>query len=358
MRKFLLCLAIGLFMANAALAEGDSILRPGHPDRYIVKEGDTLWDIAGMFLSDAWMWPEIWHVNPEIKNPDLIYPGDTIILTYVGGKPQLSVQRGEAGRTTKLSPGQPTYSGDRDVKVEPHVRSSPLSSAIPAIPLDAIAGLLHAGRIVQKDELENAPHILAGKEDRLIFGPGDQFYARGDWKGDSTVYGVYRPGEVYQDPQTHEVLGYEAQEVGTASAERRDDDVIRFQLDSVNEDVRVGDRLLPTEERRVESTFFPSAPDTDVDGVIMTVLGGLTMVGRNDIVALNRGEKQGLKVGNVLAVYRTGNIVRDPIEGDRVRLPAERAGLLMVFRTFEKMSYGLILETKQPLKVGDIVRNP
>lgn len=354
MRKFLLSIGISLFLVHGAFAaEPHSILKPGHPDKYIVKKGDTLWDIASMFLTDAWMWPEIWHINPDIKNPDLIYPGDTIVLSYVGGKPRLTVQRGEPSRTVKLTP-EPHGT----VKLEPHVRAAPLTSSIPAIPLDAIAGLLKKGRIVQRDTLEKAPHIVAGTSDRMIFGPGDQFYARGNWHGSTSVYGIYRKGNVFVDPETNRVLGYEATEVGTASVESRDGDIVKFTLDSVNEDVRIGDRLLPTEQHKVESTFYPSAPHQDVKGQIMAVLGDDSLAGRNDVVALNRGESHGLAVGNVLAILKHGDVVRDTIERDKVRLPPERVGLLMVFRTFDKMSYALILKTDEPVGAGDIVQNP
>ena len=350
----LLLLTSGLVVA----AESDALLREGHPDQYMVKEGDTLWGIASMFLKDPWFWPEIWHVNPEIENPHVIYPGDQIILKYIGGEPQLSVKRGQGGRTYKLKPDQSVRAGDRYEKMEPRVRMSPLASAIPAIPLDAVASLMSTGRIVEEDTLANAPRILAGRSERLIFGPGDQFYARGDWDEETSVYGIFREGNVYLDPETKEILGYEAIEVGLARAVDRHGEVVTFDLTSVMEDVRVGDRLMPTEERRVESTFYPTPPDRYVEGVIMTVLGGVTQVGRNDVVVINRGLTAGLEVGSVLAIAKKGAVVRDGFNRDKVELPTERAGVLMIFRVFEKMSYGLVLRTQEPLRVGDVVRSP
>ena len=160
------------------------------------------------------------------------------------------------------------------------------------------------------------------------------------------------------DPETREVLGFEAIEVGTATVEKKDEELYTFVLTNVKQDVRIGDRLLPTEERRVESTFYPKAPSADVKGVIMTVLGGVTQVGRNDVIAINRGTNDGLEVGDILAIHKVGSLVVDRIQRDRIRLPSVRAGLLLVFRNFEKMSYGLVLETEEPLKVGDIVQNP
>jgi hypothetical protein len=240
------------------------------------------------------------------------------------------------------------------------IRVSDLASAIPAIPLDAISSLLTTGRIVDRRTLDNAPHILAGKLDRLIFGPGDQFYARGDWPTDEpVVFGVYRRGEIYIDPQSGKVLGFEAREVGIATVVRRDSsELYTFTLTTVKEDVRIGDRLMPTEEQRVESTFFPAPPSTEVNGEIMTVLGGVTMVGRHDVVAINRGSNNGLEVGNILAIHNRVLIVKDRIRHDKVQLPSERAGILMIFRSFERMSYGLVLETDEPLRVGDTVQNP
>ena len=172
------------------------------------------------------------------------------------------------------------------------------------------------------------------------------------------LFGIFREGVVYVDPETREVLGFEAREVGTATVERRDEDLYTLTLTSVKEDVRIGDRLLPTEQRRVESTFYPAAPDNKIEGLIMTVLGGVTQVGRNDVVAINRGLNHGLDVGHILAIYKRGAIVRDRIKRDRVQLPAERAGLLMIFRSFDKMSYGLVLETEEPLRISDLVQNP
>jgi nucleoid-associated protein YgaU len=352
-------ISLVLLLGSIATAEEtDSLLREGHPEQYLVKEGDTLWEIASMFLKEAWFWPEIWHVNPAIENPHLIYPGDAIVLRYVGGDPQLFLNRGQGHRTDKLTPSQTVRQGDRFEKMTPTVRVSALSSAIPAIPLDAVSSLMTTGRIVEEDTLALAPYILAGKSERLIFGPGDEFYARGDWAEDTSVYGIFREGNVYQDPETGEILGYEAIEVGLARASSRDGDIVTFILTSVSEDVRIGDRLLTTEERRVESMFYPAPPTQQVEGIIMTVLGGVTQVGRNDVVVLNRGLNVGVDVGTVLAIAKAGPVIKDRIMRDKVQLPSYRAGLLMVFRSFEKMSYALVLKTQEPLRIGDVVRNP
>ncbi|MDA9050489.1 LysM peptidoglycan-binding domain-containing protein [Pseudomonadales bacterium] len=353
MRKILIAVVVNLLLISQASLAANDILKPGHPDRYLVQQGDTLWDISSMFLTQAWRWPEIWRVNPEIENPHLIYPGDEIMLRYIDGEPQLLLSRGDEARTVRLTPIP-----NRDVKASPRIRSEPLTSSIPAIPLDAIAGLLNAGRIVEAQTLDQAPYILANKSERLIFGPGDQFYARGEWAKDTTVYGVFRSGQIYQDPETKEILGYEAQELGVATVLQRDDDIVTMSLGAVKADVRLGDRLLPTEERRVESMFYPAAPATAISGAIMTIVGNATQVGKNHVVTVNRGVRSGLAVGNVLAIFKQGAIVRDKVAGDQVRMPAERVGLLMVFRVFDKMSYGLVLESKEPVRVGDLLQNP
>ena len=352
MRKILIAIALSSMLVQGSFA-ADNLLRPDHPDRYVVKKGDTLWDISSMFLADAWRWPEIWDVNPDIDNPHVIYPGDEIALRYVDGKPQLSVSRGDEGRTIRLTPEPNT-----NIKLSPTIRAEPLTSSIPAIPLEAIAGLLATGRIVGPNVLEKAPHVLAGESQRLVFGPGDEFYARGQWEGGTSVYGIFRSGEVYQDPVTREILGYEAKEVGVASVLRRADDLYTMRLTSINQDVRIGDRLLATEERRVEAVFYPTSPDREVDGVVMNLMGGATMIGKNEVVAINRGEINGLDVGDVLAIYKAGKIVRDAVRREQVRLPAERIGLLMVFRTFGKMAYGLVLQTDEPIRIGDQLQNP
>ena len=281
----------------------------------------------------------------------MIFPGDVIILTYVAGKPVLTVDRGLETPATITRPRAVAAGStqNRTVILKQQVRATPITSAIPAIPLDAIASLLTMGRIVEQFTLEAAPHILAGRADRLIFGPGDEFYARGNWTSNTSVYGLFREGDVYLDPETKEVLGFEAREVGLAKVMSRDGDLLTFELTSVTEDVRIGDRLLPTEERRVESTFYPTAPDESVVGVIMNVMGGVTQVGRNNVVVINKGTTNGLKVGNVLAIYKSGTVVRDRVAHDRVQLPVERSGLMMLFRIFDKMSYGLVLRTVEPL---------
>ncbi|MCW8195550.1 LysM peptidoglycan-binding domain-containing protein [Proteobacteria bacterium 005FR1] len=349
MKKLLI--GIFAFAVFAASTWGqEAILREDHPDRYTVAKGDTLWDISRKFLQNPWMWPEIWHVNPQIDNPHLIYPGDTISLVYMDGQPRLTVQRGADSRTFKVEPGT--------VKLSPSVHVIPLAEAIPSIPLDAVDTFLSNSRIVSAGELEDAPYVLAGGRDRLIVGAGDFLYARGDFEQDVPVYGVYRKGDVYVDPITEEVLGVQALDIGTVRIKDIEGDIATSEVTRTTEEIRIKDRLLAHEQRPIDSSFFPSAPASTVEGLILAVEGGVSQVGKMDVVVLNRGEREGLRPGNVLAVYKKAALARDPVANEVVALPEERAGLLMVFRTFEKISFGIVLEAELPLSTKDIVRNP
>ena len=347
-------MAIGLTATIAAVASSaaedlNQYLKSDRPDVYTVVKGDTLWDISGKFLERPWLWPEIWRINPQINNPHLIYPGDQIRLVYVDGQPQLVLERGDAGRTVRMSPGTD--------KLSPEVRYEPLESAIPTIRLDAIQPFLVQNRIVHPAELDGAPYVVQGESERLVLGAGDRLYVRGTLP-DSESFNVVRKGPLYVDPETQEVLGREATYIGLGQAVAQEADIATMLMSDTREEVQIGDRVLPTEQRRVESTFFPSAPASDINGQIISVFGGVSQVGQFDVVVINRGEREGLVVGNVLAIYKKGAIARDRVANESIRLPSERAGLLMVFRTFEKLSYALVMVTERPLAIYDEVRNP
>jgi nucleoid-associated protein YgaU len=349
MKRFLHGVFLGLLAWSSFAA--DVALRDGHPNEYVVKKGDTLWDISSMFLQKPWYWPEIWQMNPQVENPHLIFPGDVLRLIYVDGKPRIVAQRGDASRTVVLAP-------DDENRMKPRVRTTPIDNAIPAIPLDRINAFLSRSRILEDDTLQKAPYVIAGNSGRILSGAGDRLYARGKFDDNEKIYGVFRPGTVFQDPQTKEILGIEAIDIGGGKAVAFNGDVATIQMNSSREEIRLKDRLLPYNERKVTATFLPSAPQENIDGIIIGVERGVTQVGTLDIVMLNKGEREGLEVGNVLAIYKAGEVVRDQVNGDLVQLPDVRAGLLMVFRTFNKMSYGIVLNASQPLSVKDKVRNP
>jgi nucleoid-associated protein YgaU len=341
MRKSLLAL---LLLAGASLAHGDDLLRDGHPQRYTVVKGDTLWDIAGKFLNQPWQWPHIWHANPQVANPDLIYPGDSLVLGMVNGQPQLFLERGQSRGTLKLSP---------------HVRATPVAEAIPSIPLGAINAFLINNRIVDESAaFDAAPYIVAGNQERVLSGMGDRIYARGQFQPGHSVYGIFRQGKVYTDPDTQEVLGINADNIGSGEVVASEGDIATLNLQRSNAEVRVGDRLFTSEEHPVNSTFFPSPPQAPVEGRIIDVPRGVTQIGKYDVVTLDKGQRDGLQEGNVLAIYKTGETVRDRITGEQVKVPDERAGLVMVFRSYQKLSYGLVLTATRSLAVQDKVRNP
>ena len=325
-----------------AAAPAEPLLRPDYPEEYAVQKGDTLWDIASRFLEDPWRWPEIWYNNPQVENPHLIYPGDILTLTLIDGKPRLQVQQ-RARPTVKLSP---------------KVRAEPLERAIPTLPLDAIQAFLRRPRVVEKGELDDAPYLVANADGRLLTGGGDQVYARGLGEAPEPSYHVVRLGDPYTNPEDPEdILGYEVRDVADARLVRGGDpatlDIVRS-----NFEVRIGDRLLSTGGEPPPTDFHPATPEKAVEGRIISVLDGVTQIGQHDVVVLDLGAEQGMERGHVLAVYQTGETIEDPRTEEQVKLPDERAGTLMVFRTFDRLSYALVMGATRTMHVLDTVRNP
>lgn len=336
-----MCLLLAaLFFSAWTLAAVE--LNEDVPQTYIVKKGDTLWGISGMYLKEPWLWPELWEANPQIENPHLIYPGDELYLVWIDGRPRLRMNRG------------------RDVKLTPDMRVTPLNLAIPNIPLDQIGPWLIRNRVLDAQEVNNSAYIVAGDERRLISGPGDTIYGRGPFPDGERTYGIYRVGQNFIDPVTQEYLGYEVRDIGSANlVSSNRDDVTELTITRIAEEVMDGDRLLPQEERILDASFHPKAPDQQIEGGMMiAVEGGLTQIGDMSIVVINRGKREGLQIGDVLAVYQAGRHVFDKVSQSNVVLPDTRAGLAMVFEAYEKVSYAVILKTSRPLKVNDLVKNP
>ena len=327
-------------------------VKPDHPVRYTVRRGDTLWDIASRFLKDPWVWPEIWSVNPQIDNPHLIYPGDIITLAFVGGEPRLVVQR----------PGAEPVDGNYE-KLEPQVRERPLEEAIPAIPADTVRQFLNRPRVVSQEQLDRSPYVLGNYEGRLISAAGHDVFARGFGPAgpDADRYNVYRPGSPLHDPATGEVLGYEAIYVGKAALKVTGDPA-RLQLTESTREIFSGDRLMPADRQVSRSSYVPQLPDERVDVQIIQLFDAISQVGSNQVVVINHGARDGAEVSDILAVQQSGGTVRDPYaeEGrtEEVQLPPQRVGTLMIFRTFERVSYGLILDATQAIQLHDQVTNP
>ncbi len=352
MIKTLRRLAAACAMLVVAAGVSAVTLRDNHPDVYYVKKDDTLWDISGRFLEHPWQWPEIWHVNPAIKNPHLIFPGDAIRLSWVDGEPRLELDRAS---------GEQSQLPDGTVKLSPRVREMSREDAIPAIPMNAIQSYLKQALVLERADISAAPYILGGQDRRVIFGGGDTVHARDPeqrWENAEQRYGLYRVGEEYVDPVTDEVLGYEARQVGLASVGRIEEDMATLQVLRSSEDLRVDDRLFPQPDQRVRALLYPHAPDEKVEGRIIRFFDRISSVARNDVVVINRGAREGMEEGHVLDIFQQGEQVRDRQQDEMVRLPRTRAGSLVLFRVFEKVSYGLIMESQRPVYMNDVVESP
>ncbi|MBU2884244.1 LysM peptidoglycan-binding domain-containing protein [Gilvimarinus agarilyticus] len=325
-----------------------SPFKSNSPSEYVVVEGDTLWGISDTFLDAPWMWPEIWHANPEIDNPHLIFPGDVVRMVYIDGQPRLTVDR-----TVRLAP-----SGD--AKLEPTIRVLPIEAAIPAISLDKIASYLSRSTIVMPEDVEAAPYIVGGSEKRLVMGIGDTGYARGDFPSDIHNFSVFREGESFIDEsgEDEDLLGVHAVGVGAVAIDKVQGDIARLRVTRSDKELRAGDILLPSKERSVDSIFYPSAPDFPIEAEMIAVEGGVSQIGTLDVAIVNKGRRDGVQVGNVFEGFVRGEQIADHVTGETIQLMDESAGLVMVFRTFEKLSFVIVVESTRPMAVGDILRNP
>jgi LysM domain len=327
------------------------VLNPRHPETYLVQRGDTLWDIASMFLRDPWYWPEIWQINPQVENPHLIFPGDILSLAYLDdGRPVVQLERGP----------QVVQAGSGVERLSPRVRSQPLEDAIATIPYETIAAFLSRPRFIEKNELDDAPYIVAHREG-LMASSGRDVYVRGVEAGDplGTVFNVVELGGAYVDPDTNDVLGYQGTYVGQARLDRTGDPGTVRMLESEREAV-VGNYLMD-EEDVAHLNFVPRAPDTDIHAQVIATLSGSSLVGQYEVLVINRGSQAGLEPGHVLQGFKTGQTIRDTQHGaigQKVRLPDEPAGTMMVFRTAERISYALVMEATTPLELFDTVRSP
>jgi nucleoid-associated protein YgaU len=318
------------------------------PDRYIVVRGDTLWDISGKFLQKPWRWPEIWQLNREqIRDPHWIYPGNVVYLDMSSGQPRLRL-------------GQPV--GDSGsalgtVKVQPTARADSLrDNAIPTISSSVIAAFVNRPLIVSEDQLKTNPRILATQDGRVNIGRGDLAYVRGIKDDTVTDWHIYRQARAILDPDTRKPIAYEALFVGSARLERTGDPAT-LRITGTSEEVGVGDRLIPAELGR-PFNYAPHPPSQDVSGRIVSIYRGVSQVGRNSVVAVNLGQKTGLEVGNVLAIKQKGREIFDKDTKEKVRLPDEPTGHLLIFRVFDSISYGLVTAASDSVSIGDMVANP
>jgi LysM repeat protein len=338
--------------ARTEVAPGQTgvALAPNAPDSYVVKRGDTLWGIAKLFLRDPWVWPEIWQVNPQVKNPHLIYPGDTLRLVFINGQPQILLQRGDTAR------------------VAPRVRSEPIDAAITTIPYETVQAFMSKPSVLDKDEIKHAPYVLATRDMHIVMSDGDTLYARG-FKTPvepGTHYNVVRVGDPLIDPDNNKVIGYNGIFTGAAHVTRDGPTVSLIMTESTRE-TRAGDKLFAGGVD-VPLDFIPSPPKVKTNGRIIAVSDAVDVIGQYYVVVINRGARDGLAPGNVLGIYDTGPTIRDTnnkgffnvngLFSPKVQVPSERTGTFMVFKTFDNLSYGLVMEATNLIRIGDKVENP
>ena len=383
--------AATVMTAAAATQAPAPAMQPTAPERYTVKKGDTLWGIASMYLKDAWAWPDIWYANPSIKNPHLIYPGDVLILSHnAAGQPVLSVERnGQA--VTEATPPPTVISASPSAstastavaastqasavkaapiaavnttalpvaKLEPQPRYLPLSAAVTTVPLNGLIPYLSKTRIMTSAEMDDTGYLLTAFNGGPASGGGEEIYGRDLKSTDGARYEIFRKGEKYVDPDSGDTLGYEATYIGDAEVEAWTDPAKLMITNSTQEAIS-GDRLVPNNGDTVSLNFLPHHPDKTIKGQIMAVLGGVGQIGQYDVLVLNRGSDDGIDNGAVLGIYRKGDTVNDKNATvfTSVTLPTERTGTLMVFRSFKKASYALVMQANHEIHVQDLVANP
>ena len=328
---------------------------PSAPMHYTVKRGDTLWGIATMYLKDPWLWPEVWVINPQVPNPHLIYPGDKLALGYGAGG-RLEVRLEEAGVS----------------RLDPRLRSDPLANAIPTIPYSAIASFLSRPTLMSSDEVRHAPYVLAFRDMHQIAGNDIEVYVRHLQAPENSRFAVMHVATELRDPDDGKVLGYEGIYTGTALVKRSGEPAKAVLIDPARETL-AGDRLMSS-DNDVPANFTPSVPTSQIRGRIIDVVGGTDLVGQFYVVAINRGKRHGIEPGTVLAVDQSGDVVTDFYGAGhsimnntsgfatsflpKVKLPDERAGTLLVFKVFDRMSYGLIVGASNTIHIGAPVHNP
>lgn len=376
MYKYIITLLMLCCLALPAAAD-EVQLRPDHPERYVVVKGDTLWDISARFLKSPWLWPKIWEMNrEEIKNPHWIYPGDVVVLDTSNGQPRLRLLR----ETITLQPG---------------VREEPLEKEpIPTIAPNVIAPFLSQPLVIEENALADAPTIVAGQENRVVLSPGVRIYVSKIEEDAGALWNIYRPGKALIDPDTGKTLGTEAVYLGDARV-RKFGEPATAEIVRAKEEIFTGDKLVSAPET-LQVNFVPRAPESDIKGRIISIYGGVAEAGRSAIVTLNRGSADGLEAGHVLAIYREGEIIPRPgtemakkpdpfkeneyatpdplatpeqaaeteqpakpeLDPSLLKLPDERIGLLMVFRTFDQVAYALVMQAAEPVNVLDLVQTP
>ena len=326
-------------MATLGHADDRLPLVDNPPERHIVLPGDTLWGIAGKFLQQPWRWPEVWRMNREqIANPHRIYPGDVVVLDLSGGQPQLRLAK--------------------PVRLQPQVHSEPVRTSIPSIPPEAIEPFISRPLIIERSELDRAPRILAAEENRVLMAAGDLAFVRGMTQQDIEKWQIFRPGKQLKDPDNGQVIAHEAYFLGDARLTQGGDPAV-IKIVRAKEEISRGDRLVPTPPQEI-ITYAPHRPEAAITARVMSIYGGVNEAGTGSVVTLNRGARDGLEIGHVLALFRKRNAVDHDDNGRRVSatLPEQRYALIFVFRVFERVAYALVMDSSRSVIIGDAARNP
>ncbi len=344
-----------LCLSFTSISIADTVtLHPDRPDEYVVQKGDTLWDISARFLQEPWRWPTIWKGNPQIADPHLIYPGNIISLSMIDGQPTLVVD------SSDMDADDDDIVVNRNFKLSPEIRSYERDDAISSIPVNAIQQFLTRPYVVSEDEMNDWPYVVSGYGGRLVSSVGNKIYVKGlSEDSPGTRYAVYRKGSAYINPRKdkNRVLGYEAIYLGDAVVEKGGDPASVIVTLSKQE-ILTGDRLVLASVEEASSEYIPSTPTQSIDANIVSVVNGVAQIGQYQVVVIDVGDGDGVEVGSVLGIYRSGKTVKDETKkSESVALPEEHTGVLMVFRAFENVSYALVMKAAEPIHVLDSVRN-
>ena len=355
-----LCVSAGVAYMDVAVAaspnQNPPALKASAPYVYVVKRGDTLWDIAGKFLNSPWRWKEIWASNRHVKNPHWIYPGDKLLLCTLDGRPLIGKDEGDGceGIVRRHQGG---------ASLQPQIRIESLANTIPVVPLAYIQQWLDHSIVVSPESLTNIPYILGAADNRVITGAGQTVYARGNGLVTGQQYGVFRQGEPYTftDATGKKInAGIELVEVASATAVANENDITTLELTkSFNAEVRKGDFVLPQYDNNMPSLFYPTIPNEVTDGgQVVRVQGSIGTAAQHGVVTLDRGALHGVKSGQVFSIYQKGETVRDPQTKEMVKLPNQRVGTVMIFKAFDQLSYAYVLDSSLPIKVGAEIQPP
>lgn len=368
-------LIVSFFIANSLWANPSSeiSINPAHPQQYTVVPGDTLWDISGKFLNHPTQWPELWSWNKQIKNPHLIYPGDTLYFSMVNGRPRLSFSPNPESYDAPMRSdncvvseedihnGRTSFARAPDNgKLTPCIRETSIANAIRLIPSESIAKFLSSPEVVGPNDLKLSPYVVDFAGERVMAATGDKVYVRSVINPQTMAYTLYRPGQSYQNADTGELLGYEAVPIAEATIEQEGDPATLV-IDKAYKEILQGDRIMPKSEGQFTLNYFPRPPEESIKGSIIGVLDGVTQVGKYNVVVIDKGTRDGLQPGHELDIMKRGRVTHDTystIRNDMVKLPDEVAGTLMIFRPFERVSYALVMKASQAIRVLDRVQTP